>query len=341
MSTSSVVADLVDDAREFLDGGTAELTELLEGVAAYGDRPAPAPSAELALLLAGRPAATAPGRATPARVRTRRLVAGLAAAAVSALSVTGAAAVANELPVPVQRAVAHFSEQFLPFSFPRPAGDRPAGRDATSTRPGPGRDLPSGSPADALPGTADGTSTQPGSRRPGTQPGGPGSAGTAHVTRGRTGPHGGTTSHPAPAPSAGSSGGGAQARGTTPAAPARSRPDPVGASPDPAAGDVRDGAHEGTPGPRKDPSGPAPKSRAHTSTGGTGDTGKDVRATTPDAEGGGSGGTGRWNGAGAHVKEPKAADASAAAAATGPARSAAASGGHDAATQDGSGAPTP
>ncbi|HEX2550079.1 MAG TPA: hypothetical protein VHK64_00675, partial [Nocardioidaceae bacterium] len=94
MSTSSVVADLVDDAREFLDGGTAELTELLEGVAAYGDRPAPAPSAELALLLAGRPAATAPGRATPARVRTRRLVAGLAAAAVSALSVTGAAAVA-------------------------------------------------------------------------------------------------------------------------------------------------------------------------------------------------------------------------------------------------------
>ena len=67
MSASSVVAELVDDAREFLDGGAAELAELLEGVAAYGDRPVPAPSAELAVLLAGRPAATAPGPATPAK----------------------------------------------------------------------------------------------------------------------------------------------------------------------------------------------------------------------------------------------------------------------------------
>lgn len=334
MSTSSVVAELVDDAREFLDGGTAALTELLEGVAAYGDRPVPAPSAELALLLAGRPAATAPGRATPARARTRRLVAGLAAAAVSALSVTGAAAVANELPVPVQRAVARFSEQFLPFSFPRPAGDRPAGRDTTSTRPDPGRDLPSGSPAGALPGTADRTSTQPGSRRPGMQPGRPGEAGTDHVPRSRTGPHSGTTTHQAPAPSTGSSAGGAQPHATTPPAPARSRPDPVGASPDPATGDGSAGAHKRTPGARQDPSGPAPKSQAHA---GDGDTGQDVRASAPDARGG----TGPGNGAGALVKEPKAAGASAAAATPGPARSAAPSGGHDAATQDGSGVPTP
>lgn len=333
MSTSSVVADLVDDAREFLDGGTAELTELLEGVAAYGDRPVPAPSAELAVLLAGRPAATASGRATSARVRTRRLVAGLAAAAVSGLSVTGAAAVANELPVPVQRAVAHFSEQFLPFSFPRPAGDRPAGRDTTSTRPDPGRDTPSGSPAGALPGTAGPASTQPGSRRPGTQPG---KAGTDHVTRSRTSPHGGTTTHQVPTPSARPDG--AQARGTTAGAPARSRPDPVGASHDPATGDGADGAPKSAPGTREDPSSPAPKSRDHA---GTGESGQGVRATTPDAAGGGSGGTGLGNGAGALVKEPKDAGASAAAGAAGPASSAAASGGHDAATQDGSGVPTP
>ena len=128
MSTSAV-SEMVADAQELLDGETADLTLLLVDLAALGNTKAPAPSAELALLLAGR--ATPARSSRPARptVRARQALAGLAVAAVSGLSMTGSAAVANELPVPMQRVVAHFSEQFLPFDLPRPAGDPPAHRD--------------------------------------------------------------------------------------------------------------------------------------------------------------------------------------------------------------------
>lgn len=139
MSTRPVVADMLADAQQFLDGGVDELGALLDEFASYGDQPVPAPSPELALLLAGRPAASAPRPqrpAVPVRLRTRRTIAGLAAAAVSGLSLTGAAAVANELPAPIQRAVAHFSEQYLPFSFPRPVGDPPLPGGSAGTEPG-------------------------------------------------------------------------------------------------------------------------------------------------------------------------------------------------------------
>ena len=153
MSTSPVIADMLSDAQEFLDGGVAELTALLDEFASYGEQPVPAPSPELALLLAGRPAAPAPRPERPAipiRLRARRAVAGLAAAAVSGLSITGAAAVANELPAPMQRAVAHFSEQYLPFSFPRPVGDPPVPGGSVGTAPGQG-----GAGTEPAPGLAD------------------------------------------------------------------------------------------------------------------------------------------------------------------------------------------
>jgi hypothetical protein len=133
VSAASVVAEMVADAEEFLDGRVEELSCLLEDLASLLAAPAPAPSPELALLLTGDRSAASDGRRqrpVPPPVRRGRMLAGLAVAAVSALSITGAAAVANELPPPMQRAVAHFSEQYLPFSFPRPVGDPPADSDA-------------------------------------------------------------------------------------------------------------------------------------------------------------------------------------------------------------------
>jgi hypothetical protein len=153
VSTRPVIADMLADAQELLDGGVDELTALLDEVASYGEQPVPAPSPELALLLAGRPAAP-PARPqrplVPVRLRARRTMAGLAAAAVSGLSLTGAAAVANELPAPMQRAVAHISEQHLPFSFPRPVGDPPVPGGLVGTAPG-----QDGAGTDAAPGQAE------------------------------------------------------------------------------------------------------------------------------------------------------------------------------------------
>ena len=156
MSTSWVVDDLVDDAAEFLDGGLDDLVAVLEELASLGDVEAPTPSDELALLLAGRPAGahrpvrrTAAGRWAPARSHRRLAPAlgGLAAAAVAGLTLTGTAAYAGELPAPMQRVVAHLSEDYLPFTFPRPVGDPPA----------PARTSPRGAGArssgDAQPGT--------------------------------------------------------------------------------------------------------------------------------------------------------------------------------------------
>ncbi len=131
MSTSSIVEELVADASPFMDGSVDDLIALLDALAALGGADSPTPSPELASLLAGRPPVRRDVRpARPVR-RARHVVGGLAAAAVAALSVTGAAAVANELPASMQSAVARFSESYLPFSFPRPVGD-PA-RDGTPT----------------------------------------------------------------------------------------------------------------------------------------------------------------------------------------------------------------
>lgn len=134
MSTSLVVAEMVLDAQELLGEDVDELTALLEDIATLGSTEVPTPSTELAQLLAGGSTPARRRSSHPARAR-RGALAGLAAAAVSGLSLTGAAAVANELPVPVQRVVAHLSEQYLPFTFPRPAGDPPAPGTAPSRAP--------------------------------------------------------------------------------------------------------------------------------------------------------------------------------------------------------------
>jgi hypothetical protein len=130
MSTSWVVDDLVDEASELFDGPLDGLVAVLEEIASLGDVEAPTPSAELALLLAGRPAETR----RPVRRSHRRLapvLGGLAAAAVTGLTLTGTAAYANELPPSMQRVVAHLSEDYLPFTFPRPVGDPPAPHHAS------------------------------------------------------------------------------------------------------------------------------------------------------------------------------------------------------------------
>jgi hypothetical protein len=184
VSTRPVIADMLADAHELLDGGVDELTALLDEIASYGEQPVPPPSPELALLLAGRPAAR-PARPqrplVPGRLRARRAMAGLAAAAVSGLSLTGAAAVANELPAPMQRAVAHISEQHLPFSFPRPVGDPPVPSGSVGTAPGQGGAGQDGAGTDAAPGQA------------GTGTANTGQGGHGADSRGRAGPGTGPT----------------------------------------------------------------------------------------------------------------------------------------------------
>ena len=157
MSTSEVVLDMVADVSEFLDGEADILTAILDDVADLGRGQAPVPTAELAVLLAGRRPPRGPVRMPLPRLgaasRASRTLAGLAAAAVAGLGVTGAAASANELPAPMQRFVAHLSEDYLPFSFPRPAGDPPAGGDVGSQPTG-------ADPADGSAATSDGGSPQ-------------------------------------------------------------------------------------------------------------------------------------------------------------------------------------
>jgi hypothetical protein len=147
VTTPSTVEEMLADAVEFLDRPVHDLVALLDGLSALGSLDAPTPGPELAALLGGG-AVAARTVATPVPVvrRARVAVAGLAAAAVAALSVTGAAAVANELPGPLQRAVAQFSESYLPFSFPRPAGDHVGGSIDRTGRPssGPAAEAPHG-----------------------------------------------------------------------------------------------------------------------------------------------------------------------------------------------------
>ena len=152
MSTSEVVLGMVADASEFLDGEADRLTAVLDDIADLGGGQAPVPSTELAALLAGRRRPRVPLRVPLPRLtvasRASRALVGLGAAAVAGLGVTGAAATANELPAPMQRFVAHLSEDYLPFSFPRPAGDPPAGADGGTQ------------PADGSAATSDGGSPQ-------------------------------------------------------------------------------------------------------------------------------------------------------------------------------------
>jgi hypothetical protein len=182
VSTRPVIADMLADAHDLLDGGVDGLTALLDEVASYGEQPVPTPSPELALLLAGRPAGPQRPAAAPVRLRARRSLAGLAAAAtVSGLSLTGAAAVANELPAPMQRAVAHISEQHLPFSFPRPVGDPPVPGGSIGTAPG-----QDGAGQDGA-----GTHAAPGQAETGTAK--TGQVGLGGESRGRTSPGTGPT----------------------------------------------------------------------------------------------------------------------------------------------------
>jgi hypothetical protein len=177
---STVVNEIVQDAAEFLDGEVDDLLSFLDDVAALGNEAAPTPSAELARLLAGTPALRqvrpAHRPSVPRPVRVRRRVAGLAAAAVAGLSVTGAAAVANELPPSMQRAVAHFAEHYLPFSLPRPVGDPPVGEPSLGELPAGGVLLSPGTgaqggdaPVATGHGRAGASEASPGSRGPGQE----------------------------------------------------------------------------------------------------------------------------------------------------------------------------
>ncbi len=198
MSASSVVSEMVDDAAEFLDGRVDDLRALLEDVRALGNEAAPPPGPDLAVLLAGTPAAVRSrpaGRLGASRpVRVRRRVTGVAAFAVAGLGLTCAAAVANELPAPLQRAVAHLSEDYLPFDFPRPVGDPPV-----ESRPAP--------PASGARGDAEDPATRDLDVNGPVQAGPPGQAGRSprcasvprvRVSDGRAAVGGGVTGHHRP-----------------------------------------------------------------------------------------------------------------------------------------------
>lgn len=296
MSTRPVIADMLADAQAFLDGGVDELTALLDEVASYGDQPVPAPSPALALLLAGRPAATAPRPqrpAVPVRLRTRRAMAGLAAAAVSGLSLTGAAAVANELPAPMQRAVAHFSEQYFPFSFPRPLGDPPVPGGPVGTVPGQG-----GARTDSTPDRAENGTTGTGAAKAGQ-------GAQGGESRGRTAPVTGptrTTGSPKDRTGSASATGPAKAGGHAPAT--------RGANPDAVRGG-QDDSVEPDPGSAADSDKPTTPPRGHAHAG-SGNSGQGAEVTpqrpahTPKDRGTGAG-SGADKTAPVAAKEPRSA----------------------------------
>lgn len=167
MSGTAVVEEMLADIEEFLGdaGALAEVADLLEDLAALGRVPAPVPNHELAPYLSGSVVGTATGtvvgpscpadRAPRRPHRGRRVAAGLAAAAVSSLTLTGVAAVANELPTGLQRTVAHFSENYLPFSLPRPAGDPPVSPSGPGADEARQRDVGAGAGAHRPPGRSD------------------------------------------------------------------------------------------------------------------------------------------------------------------------------------------
>lgn len=122
MSTD-VIDEMIADVEEFLDSVDG-LDHLLGRLHDLAGAETPTPDAELRALLAGPVGVGAPAR--PVGIASRRsAIAGLAAATVATLTLTGTAAAANDLPEPLQRGLAHFSEHYLPFTFPRPVGDPP------------------------------------------------------------------------------------------------------------------------------------------------------------------------------------------------------------------------
>jgi hypothetical protein len=141
VSTSAVIEEMLDDLEEFVNL-TDGVGDMLNQLHALGEADAPAPDGELLVLLAGTTRAPAAALVTgavrvPARPHTgarRSVLVGLAVAVVVAMGITSAAAAVNELPASMQRVVAHFSETYLPFSFPRPVGDPPTTGGARHSR---------------------------------------------------------------------------------------------------------------------------------------------------------------------------------------------------------------
>lgn len=128
MSAPPVVNRMLAEAGLSADDDVATLLTALH---AMGDGPAPEPNPELAERLG------VTSFSKPRRWLRRRVVGGATAVALAVVSGTGVAAAANELPAGVQRLVARFSENFLPFDFPAPVesgpvpahlGTRPADR---------------------------------------------------------------------------------------------------------------------------------------------------------------------------------------------------------------------
>jgi hypothetical protein len=107
-----------------LDADSPEVQRFLAELAALPETTTAEPSPELAALLGGEPLARA--RSGPRRA-TGWLVAVVAAVALLVGAVgTGWAAAANQLPSPLQDAIADFSEHHLPFRVPHSSDD---GRD--------------------------------------------------------------------------------------------------------------------------------------------------------------------------------------------------------------------
>lgn len=95
------------------DEAVAELEPFVYALRELAPPEIPTPSPALAALLASPPGFRA-------RSRRRFAALGVAAAALSSLTVTSVAAAANELPESAQHFVAEFSQRYLPFHFPEP-----------------------------------------------------------------------------------------------------------------------------------------------------------------------------------------------------------------------------
>ncbi len=112
---SDPIKDLIEEAG--LDAaGYAGVADALASLRDLVPEDAPAPSADLAVLLSGgQVTAIAPGLS-----RRRRIAVATGAAVATVLVGTGVAAANNSLPEPMQRFVSDFSDKYLPFEVPSP-----------------------------------------------------------------------------------------------------------------------------------------------------------------------------------------------------------------------------
>jgi hypothetical protein len=140
VSTPWVVTQMLAESGLSDDPG---LTRILSDLHALTETPAPAPGPGLAELLG--PDEAGAGRAVVVPKLRRRVVGGATALALGAVTATGVAAAANELPSGAQRVVAKISERFLPFDFPAPVAE-PGHVPAESADAGARDDVP-GQPA--------------------------------------------------------------------------------------------------------------------------------------------------------------------------------------------------